>query len=59
MKLSKKIERGMTRRVGTLLYIAPEVLSADYGLQCDMWSLGVLVYIMLSGKLPFLGKDDH
>ena len=50
---------GMTRRVGTMLYIAPEVLVGDYGLQCDMWSVGVLAYITLSGKLPFIGKDDH
>jgi serine/threonine protein kinase len=49
----------MSRRVGTLSYIAPEVITGDYGLQCDMWSVGALAYIMLSGKLPFCGKNDH
>ncbi len=54
-----KLYSGMSKRVGTLYYIAPEVIVGDYGLQCDMWSVGVLSYIMLSGKLPMKGKNDH
>jgi calcium-dependent protein kinase len=54
-----KLYSGMSKRIGTLYYIAPEVIIGDYGLQCDMWSVGVLSYIMLSGKLPMKGKNDH
>ncbi len=49
----------MNRKCGTPEYCAPEVLSGHYNLECDMWSLGVLTYIMLSGYMPFKGKDIH
>lgn len=42
---------------GTAAYMAPEVFRAEYGPECDMWSLGVVVYFMLSGSLPFKGKE--
>ncbi|OSX68980.1 hypothetical protein BU14_2007s0001, partial [Porphyra umbilicalis] len=45
--------------IGTPLYVAPEVLLRQpYGPEADMWSLGVIVYIMLSGRPPFDDIDQ-
>jgi serine/threonine protein kinase len=44
----------LTTCAGTPGFMAPEVLrSSGYGPQCDMWSVGVLTYLLLSGTLPF------
>ena len=48
----------MTGRVGTLSYMAPEVLlRRPYTAACDMWSLGVVAFILLSGRRPFHCRD--
>lgn len=39
--------------VGTPYYLAPEVLQQSYGAECDVWSLGIILHIMLFGGPPF------
>merc|ERR1712078_555975 len=53
--LSKAVERGssMTLFAGSVHYLSPEVLNRSYDYRCDLWALGVVVYIMIFGKPPF------
>lgn len=43
---------------GTLSYVAPEVLEKSYTSQCDLWSLGVITFILLAGYMPFSGAEN-
>jgi len=67
----KLIDFGLARRLhcngitnlhskaGTPCYMAPEVLKGTYDEKCDMWALGVLLYVLVSGYLPFQGSNKQ
>lgn len=48
----------MHQMYGTPYYIAPEVLQGAYTEKCDMWSIGVILYIMLSGRPPINAPNE-
>jgi calcium-dependent protein kinase len=57
---AKIFEEGNMQRglVGSSYYIAPEIIKGRYDEECDVWSIGVIMYIMLTGVPPFYGSDD-
>jgi calcium-dependent protein kinase len=51
--------KNLDEKLGTPYYIAPEVLNKNYNSKCDIWSCGVISYILLSGMPPFNGQSDQ
>ena len=52
-------ESNMKKTVGTTFYMAPEVIQGNYNEKCDIWSCGIILYIMLCGKPPFYSQDEE
>ena len=54
-----KPNENLTKKTGTSFYIAPEVLRGKYNEKCDIWSCGIIMYILLSGGPPFNGTTNN
>ena len=48
----------LSLNIGTPYYIAPEIITKRYTNKCDLWSCGVILYVLLTGIPPFTGKDE-
>ena len=44
---------------GSAYYVAPEVLAGEYNEKCDIWSTGVIMFILLTGRPPYNGRDEN
>lgn len=56
-KFSK--EELLKKTIGTAIYIAPEVIEGEYNEKCDIWSAGIILYILFTGKPPFYGSVEE
>ena len=55
-KLFTPSNNKMSSIVGTVYYMAPEVINGTYNEKCDIWSAGIILFVLLSGVPPFLGR---
>ena len=58
--LSSRIKKNqkLKNTVGTPYFISPEMLKGEYDEKCDIWSIGVILYYMISGKFPFYAEKN-
>lgn len=56
----KLTDRGVVSGLfGTIYYMAPELVNLEYNEKCDIWSLGIIMYALSTGELPYTGLSDH
>lgn len=54
-----KVDRNLRGITGTTDYMAPEVFSGVYNEKCDLWSCGIVLYLMVTGNLPFASGSEE
>ena len=58
-KMFTTYKKNFEDTIGTLVYCSPEVLLNNYNEKCDLWSCGIILYLLLTGKFPFFGKTEN
>jgi calcium-dependent protein kinase len=58
-KIFSKKKKKFSDVIGTTYYAAPEVLNNNFDEKCDLWSCGVIMYILISGLPPFSGANEE
>jgi len=58
-KINVKVIGFWDKENGAPYYLAPEVLVKSYNEKCDVWSIGVIMFLLLGGCVPFNGRDDE
>ena len=51
-------DKKLNSKVGTSYYVPPEVLMGEYSQKCDIWSVGIILCILLTGEPPFNGPNN-
>jgi calcium-dependent protein kinase len=49
----------LSEGVGTIYTMAPEVILGKYTKQADLWSVGIIAFMLLSSQMPFYGRDKN
>lgn len=57
--LSTRLKSDSRYRVGSPYYMSPEIINGYFSFKTDVWSVGVILYVMLTGKFPFNGKNNE
>ena len=58
-KIFTRTKKNFSDIIGTLVYCSPEVSYGEYNKSCDIWSCGVIMYYLLSGRFPFEGENQE
>ena len=58
-KLFTLSKQNYTKNVGTISYMAPEVSEGKYNNECDLWSLGIIIYYLYYQEVPYAGEANE